>query len=105
MKKRKPGEIEYRVLTYLFGRPNVYNNAPTAGEIGGAVWRGKKRGRGSATQGGGDYAAQMLLGRMRKQGWVRVAHGDGSSQWELTTAGHDIVRETFKASFKRGGAR
>lgn len=47
-----------------------------------------RRGRVSAVQGGGDYAAQMLLGRMKKAGLVRQAASDGSTLWELTPAGH-----------------
>lgn len=41
-----------------------------------------------AQQGGGDYAAQMLLGRMRRAGLVRVLPGSGSSRWGLTGEGH-----------------
>ena len=33
-----------------------------------------------------DYAAQMMLGRMRKAGLVAVVHNVGSSRWTLTAA-------------------
>lgn len=46
-----------------------------------------RHGRVSATTGGGDYAAQMLLGRMRKAGLVRHASSEGSTIWELTPRG------------------
>lgn len=59
--------------------------------IGARLWP-NRRSRGCAVQGGGDYAAQMLLGRMRKAGLVRVAHGEGSSQWELTATGRERLR-------------
>lgn len=58
--------------------------------VGAIVWpwgERKRKGRVIASQGGGDYAAQMLLGRMRKLGLVQVQHGEGSSVWELTEKG------------------
>jgi hypothetical protein len=68
-------------------------HGPQAASIVGAVlWRGRKRGRVVSTNGGGDYAAQMLLGRMRKAGLVRLAWSEGSSLWEVTTLGREMAR-------------
>jgi hypothetical protein len=55
--------------------------------VGAVIWANKKRGRTSSANGGGDYAAQMLLGRMRKAGLVRTIHSEGSSRWEVTALG------------------
>lgn len=55
--------------------------------VGAAVWGSSRGGRITAGGGGGDYAAQMLLGRMRKAGLVRTTHDEGSSRWELTPSG------------------
>jgi hypothetical protein len=52
-----------------------------------------RRGRISSGKGGGDYAAQMLLGRMRKAEIVRVGNYDGSSKWELTQGGLQLARK------------
>lgn len=57
-----------------------------AGELGDRLWP-DRTGRVSSSNGGGDYAAQMLLGRMRRLGLVRVQPGPGSSVWELTPEG------------------
>ena len=46
-----------------------------------------RRGRVTAATGGGDYAAQMLLGRMKKAGLVRHATSERSTLWELTATG------------------
>ena len=59
----------------------------TASLVGAVVWRTVRRGRISASHGGGDYAAQMLLGRMRRKGWVERVLCAGSSVWTLTVAG------------------
>jgi hypothetical protein len=48
-------------------------------------------GRRISSNGGGTYASQMLLGRMRQQGWVRVQHGEGSSIWEIRPGGLDAL--------------
>jgi len=48
---------------------------------------------GVSTNGGGDYAAQMLLGRMKKAGLVEHAPSDGSSLWRLTLAGRARIKE------------
>jgi len=52
-----------------------------------------RHGRIAAVTGGGDYAAQMLLGRMRKAGIVRVGNYEGASRWELTIAGLHLARQ------------
>jgi hypothetical protein len=61
----------------------------TAGELGAELW--PHRTAGVSSNGGGDYAAQMLLGRMRKAGLVRTTRDPGSSRWELTTKGHHVA--------------
>lgn len=58
---------------------------------------------GVSTHGGGDYAAQMLLGRMRRAGLVEHAPSDGSSRWRLTTAGRARARRVRAED--RGTAR
>ncbi len=63
------------------------NGPSTADDVGAVVWKGKKRGRVTSSGGGGDYAAQMLLGRMKKAGLVRHAASIGSTRWEVTSAG------------------
>jgi hypothetical protein len=63
------------------------NGPASADMVGAAVWKDKKRGRVTSPGGGGDYAAQMLLGRMKKAGLVRHAHSEGASRWEITPLG------------------
>jgi DNA-binding transcriptional regulator PaaX len=76
-----------RALIALLKRSLEYRNAGlTASDLGGEVWP-ERTGRIVASQGGGDYAAQMLLGRMRKAGLVRVQASSITSVWELTGAG------------------
>lgn len=62
-----------------------------AGEFGGELWRSLKRGRTVSSNGGGDFAAQQFLGRLRKLGFVRVANETaewrGASRWEITSEG------------------
>lgn len=68
-------------------------NGPQAADaVGGVAWAGKQRGRVTSSGGGGDYAAQMLLGRMKKAGLVRHARSDGSSLWECTPAGKEYAK-------------
>lgn len=57
--------------------------------LGAMLWKADERaGRIASTNGGGDYAAQMLLGRLRVLGLVRADHRrEGSSHWVLTEAG------------------
>jgi len=63
------------------------NGPATADMVGTVVWKGKKRGKTTSMGGGGDYAAQMLLGRMKKAGLVRHAPSEGSTRWEVTALG------------------
>lgn len=67
---------------------------PTSASMVGAVlWPFRKGKRGGvASTGGGDYPAQMLLGRLRKAGLVRTQHTEGSSVWELTPKGAQSIK-------------
>lgn len=59
-----------------------------AGTFGADLWRGRKRKRVISSNGGGDYAAQCFLGRLRKLGLARTTSEDeGSSRWEITQKG------------------
>ena len=57
-----------------------------ASMLGALLWP-SRTGSVSSKDGGGDYAAQMLLGRMRKAGLVRTQQTEGSSVWEVTPLG------------------
>jgi hypothetical protein len=46
-----------------------------------------RHGRIAAGTGGGDYAAQMLLGCLKKAGLVRHSPSEGSTLWKITPAG------------------
>jgi hypothetical protein len=79
-----------RVLMYLFssgGRDGV-----SCFDVGDAVWP-DRTGRISANGGGGDYAAQMLLGRLTKAGLVEHAPSEGSSRWRLSHKGLNTVHK------------
>ena len=91
----------YKVLKILAERRR------SAGELGQALWGDSRRGRIASADGGGDYAAQMLLGRLRKAGLVRVAHGEevwaGCSIWELTEkGGKELLLERGRRSRAAG---
>lgn len=75
-------EAERRAIEYLRRGPQ------TAGMVGTAVWGDSRRGRVVSASGGGDYAAQMLLGRLRKKGLVETTMAEGASQWRLTAKGY-----------------
>ena len=64
-------------------------------DVGNAVWPDRmiRGGRGVSSNGGGDYAAQMLLGRLKKAGLVEYASSEGSSRWRLSTKGLNEVRK------------
>lgn len=83
--------IAQRALAYL------YNHAGRAGvscfDVGNAVWPDRS-GRIASGGGGGDYAAQMLLGRLKKAGLVEHAPSKGSSRWRLSAEGLRIVLRT-----------
>lgn len=91
-------ETEFQALTYL------RRSESSAGMVGAHLWP-ERRSRGTAVQGGGDYAAQMLLGRLRKKGWTRVAAGEGSSVWEITSIGiRDLSVERTRRSMRESEA-
>ncbi len=77
-----------RALGILYCQPPM-----GCGEFGAKMWPERPGTRGGvSSNGGGDYPAQMLLGRLRRLGWARVANSDGSSRWGLTTAGMKMCR-------------
>ena len=59
----------------------------SASVLGAKILPGKRSGPGMANHGGGDYGAQMVLGRLRKNGWCDTRLSIGSSVWRLTPAG------------------
>jgi hypothetical protein len=79
-----------RVLRYL-----LVNGPSTASIIGATVWRDVVR-HGpiyARSNGGGDYAMQCLLGKLRKKDLVRVVHDDGrTSRWEITVEGRKLLQ-------------
>lgn len=83
-----------RALTALDAVKYSSSRGMDAGMVGCYVWpdRDPRMGRGVATGGGGDYAAQMLLGRLRKRGLVRTLVTEGSSVWAITAAGITELR-------------
>ena len=90
-----------RALLYLYkeaGRDGV-----SCFDVGGAVWP-DRTGRIAASGGGGDYAAQMLLGRMKKAGLVEHAPSEGSSRWRLSQGGLTAVRARAAGAKKRSRA-
>lgn len=80
-----------RALIYL------YEHAGAAGvgaiDVGYAVWGETRSGRISSANGGGDYAAQMLLGRLKKAGLVEYAPSEGSTRWRLSRQGLQEIKE------------
>jgi hypothetical protein len=74
----------------------LYNNGDRSGlscfDVGQAVWS-DRTGRIAAGRGGGDYAAQMLLGRLKKAGLVEHAPSQGSALWRLTPDGYKAVHK------------
>jgi hypothetical protein len=83
-----------RALLYLYNAAG--SRGVTCFEVGDAVWPDRpavRAGKGVSHQGGGDYAAQMLLGRLKKAGHVEHVHGQGSTtHWRLTKQGLATVR-------------
>lgn len=56
-----------------------------------------RAGRRMSASGGGDYAAQMYLGRLRKLGLARTLITEGSSRWALTDKGRTkLAAETCR---------
>lgn len=83
------GKTAHAVCRYL-----VEQGPTTADTIGAFLWHDRKRGRVSAPQGGGDYAAQMLLGRLKTAGLVQHTHSwrGSSTMWEVTAAGREFAK-------------
>jgi Mn-dependent DtxR family transcriptional regulator len=78
-----------RVLQYL------HDHGPSGCSLIGTVIENRRNRRGGvSTNGGGDYAAQMLLGRMKRGGLVEHAPSDGSSLWQLTSTGSAKLKKT-----------
>ena len=69
--------ITERALAIL----RAHGEPMAAGDLGSRLWPDRD-GPVMANHGGGDYAAQMLLGRMRKNNLVRVVDGPATSYWE-----------------------
>lgn len=65
-----------------------------SGDFGAEYFGPDRKSRSSSMGGGGDYAALMLLGRLKSAGYLR-AHHDGwvqaPNRWELTPAGRAIA--------------
>lgn len=81
----KLGRASRAALAYLHKHGEA-----DAGSIGAHLWRDRK-GRGISASGGGDYAAQMLLGRLRKAGLVTTSSGEGATRWTLTPSGRALA--------------
>lgn len=83
---------QYAALKVLF------EHGPVGATVFGAeFWRDRKRGRVISSCGGGDYAAQMFLGRLKRLGLARHAASDGSTLWELAPLGRaSLAREAFE---------
>lgn len=94
------GSMIYNALVILVGRGPM-----SADDFGGDLWAGKKRGRTTSSGGGGDYAAQMFLGRLRKLGYAQTLHTEGSSRWEATPAGRNALAAALTNSGAPGEVR
>lgn len=88
MPERTLNAAELRAIVYL---RTVGRDGATADFVGDAVWP-ERKGRITSSGGGGDYAAQMLLGRLRKRGLAEVVAGEGASRWALTGRGIHLRR-------------
>jgi len=76
-----------RALRFLLA-----NGPQPATMVGSHVWYGRLPHRKTTSMGGGgDYAAQMLLGKLKKRGLVRHAESKGSSKWEITWEGRKWI--------------
>lgn len=82
----KRGSAAQRACAFL-----AAHGPQSADAVGAEVWKGRPRGRTTSSGGGGDYAAQMLLGRLRKAGLVRVVPSEGSSRWDVTPRGREVA--------------
>jgi hypothetical protein len=84
------GPLSLRALQYL-----VENGPSAADMVGIYVWAGKERGRVTSSGGGGDYAAQMMLGRLKAAGLVEHAHTEGATRWVVTSRGRRAAKEVI----------
>jgi len=86
-----------RALLFLY--ENAGHHGVSCFDVGNAVWpeRVIRGGRGVSINGGGDYAAQMLLGRLKKAGLVEHAPNEGSSRWRLSPKGLQKIEELHDA--------
>jgi len=87
----------HRILAYLISAGP--SSAQILGERAFLGRRTRQNGRIGASQGGGDYAAQMLLGRLKRAGIVQHASSgdyDGCSLWEITTKGRKILQHDLR---------
>lgn len=90
-RSRRPTFREVRALIILYqdgGRDSEFGCC----EFGADYFGDVRIGRVSAVQGGGDYAAQMILGRLRKLGWAELAPSTGSSRWRCSPSGREIAQ-------------
>jgi len=78
-----------RALLYLYR--DADRDGVSCFDVGEAIWP-DRTGRIAASGGGGDYAAQMLLGRLKKAGLVEHAPSEGSTRWRLSLKGLRAVR-------------
>ena len=82
-----------RALLYLYA--DGRRDGVSCYEVGSAAWPDRviRGGRGVSSNGGGDYAAQMLLGRLKKEGLVEYAPGEGSTRWRLSAKGRQAIQK------------
>ena len=91
MNAHKPTMRQVRALIILYqdGRYDAELGCFTFGED---YFGPDRTGRIAAHGGGGDYAAQMILGRLRKRGWAELAPSPGSSRWRCSVSGRAIAQ-------------
>lgn len=76
-----------RALNLLYCQPPM-----TAEAFAAKMWPVRFRTVDGGYGGRSKYAGLMMLGRLRKVGYVEVAPGDGASMWRLTMAGKRMCR-------------
>ncbi len=99
--KIKLGYPAYAALVILVGE----GEPMSADNFGARLWRDKKRGRVTSSNGGGDYAAQCFLGKLKRDGYVRHAPSEGCTLWEITPAGRNALAAALNASGAPGEVR
>lgn len=82
----KVGSMIYAALVILLG-----DGPMVAVDFGARLWGDRKRGKTTSMGGGGDFGAQMFLGRLRRLGFARTTHDPGSSRWEITAIGRNAL--------------